>query len=66
MMKTEVCEECYLLVSKEYEGGFPYKLTESKKRPMTTGARSTYNLRSFDHSYGHDVTTMKPAFILIF
>lgn len=34
--QTKVCEECYLLVSKEFEGGFPYKLTEPKKRPATT------------------------------
>jgi len=32
MLKTDVCEECYLLVSKQFEGGFPYKLTEPKKR----------------------------------
>jgi len=64
MMKTDVCEECYLLVSKEYEGGFPYKLTESKKRPITTGTvRSTYNLRSFDNTYGRDVIFHAITFI---
>ncbi len=49
MLKTDVCEECYLLVSKQFEGGFPYKLTEPKKRlfsAQTLGTIRPHNLSS--------------------
>lgn len=41
IMRADVCEECYLIVSKEYEGGFPYKLTEAKKNSMLNATQSS-------------------------
>ncbi len=60
MMKTDVCEECYLTVSKEYERGFPYKLTEAKARPRTTTYMKS-DTKSFEGSYFHGVTTLIPS-----
>jgi hypothetical protein len=35
MQKTTVCDECFLIVSKKYQGGYPYPFSLPNHRPQT-------------------------------
>lgn len=65
MMKAEVCEECYLQVSKKYEGGFPYKLTDENNNRLETV--QSMSARSGPQNFGMEPpqTVREPPLFLL-